>query len=708
MIKIISKKQNKKKKRWVTSCVLAALLAATPCVYAAPAENSGRAAAQSVQQQTSQTQTKSAENQNTAAQGVSTTQAVQSNQTNQSAANQQNQTKNADNKSAENQNTTVDTTQYYEIQSAVDNHKVLDISAGSVASGANLQIYSANNTEAQRFRFVKNSDGTYSIYTAVACRALDVAGGRTKNGTNVWQYNPNRTAAQRWQITKNNDGTVTLSPAVAKASALDVAGGSSRNGANVQIYKNNGTKAQKWILTVKGQVPNFSASEVLLCPSYTDNTVMDVSGGSSRNGANIQSYQFNETGAQKFNIKQNGDGSYSIINSKSGKAIDVRNGSKKSGANVWLYTSNGTDAQKWIVSQNGSKVSFKNRGSGLMLDVAGGSSASGANIQVYRKNGSAAQSWRIAAKDRAVTNGDDLGGSFTAMVKNVNGKVLAVSNGNVAMWVPNYTKTRAWTFVRNVDYSYTLSPLSNPNCALDIANGADADGTNVQIYKKNRSAAQKFVIKKQEDGTYTLMPENSSTRVLDVYGNSSEENTNLDLYTANGTKAQLFKIEKVDGSKFKWTERKLVVDIAERQLGTHEGTNNYTKYGVWYAKRVNDKSFEHGPWCAMFVSWCGAQAGVPSSVYYYHAYTPTGVQWYQNHNAWQWKNQYVPRAGDLVYYDWDPEGVAGHGVVDHVGLVVNYRKGMITTVEGNYRDQVKSRYINARASSIFGYGVPKY
>ena len=338
-----------------------------------------------------------------------------------------------------------------------------------------------------------------------------------------------------------------------------------------------------------------------------------------------------------------------------------------------------------------------------MLDVAGGSSASGANVQVYNQNGTAAQSWRTASKDRTVTDSDNLGDSFTAMIKNVNGKVVAVSNGNAAMWVPNYTQTRAWTFVRNIDHSYTLSPLSNLDCALDIAGGADADGTNVQIYTKNRSAAQKFVIKKQGDGTYTLMPENSSTRVLDVYGNSSEENTNLDLYTANGTDAQLFKIEKVDGSKFKWTERKLVVDIAESQLGTHEGANNYTKYGVWYAGLVNNKSFEHGPWCAMFVSWCGAQAGVPSSVYYYHAYTPTGVQWYQNHNAWQWKDQYVPRAGDLVYYDWQYDGL-----VDHVGLVVNYRKGMITTVEGNYKDQVKSRYINARASSIFGYGVPKY
>ena len=107
MIKIISKKQSKKKKRWVTSCVLAALLALTPCVFAAPAENSGSTATQT---ETSQTQINSTENQNTAAQDA---------QQNQGTSDQQNK------------DTDVDTTQYYEIQSAVDNHKVLDIKDAS-------------------------------------------------------------------------------------------------------------------------------------------------------------------------------------------------------------------------------------------------------------------------------------------------------------------------------------------------------------------------------------------------------------------------------------------------------------------------------------------------------------------------------------------------------------------------------------------------
>ncbi|MCH4071973.1 RICIN domain-containing protein [Pseudoramibacter sp.] len=678
---------------------MAAALAVMPAVSAAPAAADGaNANTQEVTQTTTQTQEDTSQSQNnTAEQNTASDSSQQTTQPQQSTDADQ-----AESDKTENQKPAIDTSQYYEIQSAVGHSKVLDIYGGSVGNNVNAQIYAANGTQAQRFRFVQNSDGTYTIYTAVGCRALDVVGAGSANGTNVQQYDPNNTSAQHWTVTSNDDGTVTFSPSCAADKALDVFGGSSQSGANVQIYGKNGTNAQKWTLASAGKIPDFSASSIMLCPSYTPNTVVDVSGGSDRDGANIQCYQYNETAAQKFNIIQNSDGSYTIKNARDGKVLDVAGGSHQSGTNVWQYTPNGTDAQKWIITQRNRGLRIKNRGSGLMLDVAGASWASGANVQVYTNNDTSAQRWTVAKSDRAVTAGDNLGDSFTAMVKNVNGKALAVSNRNVAMWVPNYTKNRAWVFTRNVDHSYTLSPLSNLGCALDIAGGADADGINVQIYAKNGSAAQKFVIQKQSSGAYTLMPENSATRVLDVYGNSSEENTNVDLYTANGTNAQLFKIEKVDQRQFNWTERKLVANIAESQLGTHEGTNNYTKYGVWYAGLVHNKSFEHGAWCAMFASWCGAQAGVPSSIYYYHAYTPYGVQWYQSHNCWQWKN-YTPRTGDLVYYDWQRDGV-----VDHVGVVVNSQNGMITTVEGNYKDAVNSRYISSKADAIFGYGVPRY
>ena len=50
-----------------------------------------------------------------------------------------------------------------------------------------------------------------------------------------------------------------------------------------------------------------------------------------------------------------------------------------------------------------------------------------------------------------------------------------------------------------------------------------------------------------------------------------------------------------------------IIGVALTQVGYTEGSNNYTKYGVWYG-------LPNSPWCGMFVSWCANQAGIPTSV----------------------------------------------------------------------------------------------
>lgn len=63
--------------------------------------------------------------------------------------------------------------------------------------------------------------------------------------------------------------------------------------------------------------------------------VMDVNCGSKSNEANVQLYESNGTAAQRWRFRGNGDGSYTILNQGSGKALDVAYGNAKSGGNVW-------------------------------------------------------------------------------------------------------------------------------------------------------------------------------------------------------------------------------------------------------------------------------------------------------------------------------------------------------------------------------------
>lgn len=127
------------------------------------------------------------------------------------------------------------------------------------------------------------------------------------------------------------------------------------------------------------------------------NQVLDVSGGSHHDGANIQLYQRNGTDAQLFKFVKSGDGYYSIINKGSGKALDVQGGRTESGTNVQLYTQNNTQAQQWKLYYaygSNENVSIMAR-CGKFLDACGGNTSNGTNIWIYDGNNTAAQAFKL-------------------------------------------------------------------------------------------------------------------------------------------------------------------------------------------------------------------------------------------------------------------------------------------------------------------------
>lgn len=134
----------------------------------------------------------------------------------------------------------------YTICSSLDQNKVIDVSAGSSASGANIQVWTSNGTDAQKFRFIYSGNNYYRIINIKSLKAMDVYGGTPGDWVNIWQYEYNGSDAQLWSIRSNGDGTVSFFNK--KGAVLDVAGASTADGANIQTYHDNGTGAQKWIL----------------------------------------------------------------------------------------------------------------------------------------------------------------------------------------------------------------------------------------------------------------------------------------------------------------------------------------------------------------------------------------------------------------------------------------------------------------------------
>ena len=133
----------------------------------------------------------------------------------------------------------------YKISSALDENKALDIAGASCEDEANLQLWTKNNTDAQKFKINYVGEGYYELEACCSGKVLDVAGAENRCGANVWQYQKNNTNAQKWLIKRAGNGYYYI---VSKCNGLylDVSCADTREGTNIHVWNFNGTKAQKF------------------------------------------------------------------------------------------------------------------------------------------------------------------------------------------------------------------------------------------------------------------------------------------------------------------------------------------------------------------------------------------------------------------------------------------------------------------------------
>ena len=130
--------------------------------------------------------------------------------------------------------------------------------------------------------------------------------------------------------------------------------------------------------------------------------------GSFSNGANVQLWTRNDTGARKWNVQQAANGCITIYNVKTGKALDVYNYGADPGTNVQTWTSSdGNTAQIFEPIPTGDgRFYLKSACSDLYLDADGGGGWDGANVQVYTPNQSDAQKFTFTLTSYSFTMQD--------------------------------------------------------------------------------------------------------------------------------------------------------------------------------------------------------------------------------------------------------------------------------------------------------------
>ena len=139
------------------------------------------------------------------------------------------------------------------------------------------------------------------------------------------------------------------------------------------------------------------------------------------------------------------------------------------------------------------------------------------------------------------------------------------------------------------------------------------------------------------------------------------------------------------------------VNLAVAQKGdpSHVGGQKYWQFMGW-GSRVE--------WCACFVSWCIYNTnynGTPMTQYI--TTKSSGVLTFinecqSNPKTTYHSRGYVPKRGDLIFFDWEPDGSS-----DHIGIVQNSSNGTILTIEGNSSDAVNERTYSVNSSNVYGF-----
>ncbi|WP_315074018.1 RICIN domain-containing protein [uncultured Clostridium sp.] len=172
----------------------------------------------------------------------------------------------------------------------INSNKALDVYAAQTANYSNVDIYSDNDTGAQKWKIVTNSDGTYKLINTASNRALDVYAAKTDDYTNVDIYDDNGSNAQKWRINQNSDGSYKLIN-VGSNKALDVYAAKIDDYTNVDIFSDNGTAAQKWNIV---QVDDTSGGNTGTGQVYTNQDVTAYTspvGGITSSGVPPTPYQ---------------------------------------------------------------------------------------------------------------------------------------------------------------------------------------------------------------------------------------------------------------------------------------------------------------------------------------------------------------------------------------------------------------------------------
>ena len=306
--------------------------------------------------------------------------------------------------------------------------RYLDADANGLGKrGTKVQLWQAQESPNQQWKFQKVGDGTYRVLLAASkingiaylnADSYSITGNGGK--VHLW-YNNGDKPNQLWKVTQNANGTYTFTSTDPKANGrcLDASSSSlNTNGGKIQVWSFNNTPNQQWKLI---PVP----------PKTKPETHSQVSNNQSANAGNTSDLNFDENKFYRLTTAWQGEGkSLDIVNDGQNNKIQLASTGKYSGqlwkiqkvgegyyrlTNQWLGADKSLDiindgknnrlqmantgnytGQLWKIEKLGNgyyRLTTKWLGTGKSLDVV--NDGKNNRLQMANTGNYSGQSWKI-------------------------------------------------------------------------------------------------------------------------------------------------------------------------------------------------------------------------------------------------------------------------------------------------------------------------
>jgi surface antigen len=295
----------------------------------------------------------------------------------------------------------------------------------------------------------------------------------------------------------------------ASGRCLDVAGGSTANGADLQLYDCIDDPQQHWA---------FRQGQLQVYGNYGKCLDADSNAGGA-NGTRIQIFDCNASANQQWVAGMDG----SLRSAASGRCLDAVGAGTANGTHLQLWDCSGVDWQKWIgpPSPNGGKP-VRSAGTGLCLDVPNASISPGARAQMWDCNGGAQQQW--------VLDGGQLRVYANKCLDAVGG---GTANGTqIQIWTCNGAGQQKWTW--GADGTIRSAPSGR---CLDVVGDGLGDGTTLQLWDCSGVNWQRWVTDPPANGGPHILS-SASGKCLDVIGGSTSPATRVQMWDCSGAAQQ--------------------------------------------------------------------------------------------------------------------------------------------------------------------------